>query len=388
MARPRIFVSSTCYDLSVIRSELRPFITSLGYEPVMSEYSDILYDPREHTHDSCVKEVPNCDMVVLIVGQRFGGTGIPAALESINLENLKSKSTKNDILDHIESLSVTQLEILKAIESATPVYAFIDDRVMHDHHVYEKNKKNKAIIEQMEFPSIDKRETAKYIFEFINFLSHRSSNNSISGFTRLEDIKVTLTSQWAQYFQKLLSENRQRSKEARRYADFSERLEDLKAVVLASISTPDLRDTARGAVQYRNLIGYLQGLNFSNAREVLLSNSSWEDILQLAGVVDIREVSREDEDGWSDSDTYLVLKDGTFFISQYSMDVLERLKHEWSNFSGLNDESRKAIVDVTLEDRSLTRFPRHRRLVRHIDKSLEEHLAEQSEKSEDSKDSL
>ena len=36
MAGLKIFVSSTCFDLSILRSELRNFIASLGYEPVMS----------------------------------------------------------------------------------------------------------------------------------------------------------------------------------------------------------------------------------------------------------------------------------------------------------------------------------------------------------------
>jgi Domain of unknown function (DUF4062) len=377
MARPRIFVSSTCYDLNVIRSELRPFIISLGYEPVMSEYYDILYDPREHTHDSCVREVPNCDMVVLIIGQRFGGTGVPAALESIDIENLRLKSSKTELFDHAADLSVTQLEILKAVESAIPVYSFIDDRVMHDHHVYQKNKKNKSVIEQMEFPSIEKRETAKYIFEFINFLSHRSNNNSISGFSRLEDIKETLTSQWAQYFQKLLLESRQITKEARRYADFSERLDDLKAVILASISTPDLRDTARGAVQYRALINYVHGLKFDNSREVLLSNVSWADLFKKAGIVDIKEFTNESVDSWENTNTYLILDDGTFFISSFSCDELEKIKDDWVSFSGLREESRKAIVDVTLEDRT----SRRRRLVRHINQTLEEFLAEKESTS-------
>ena len=41
MAGTKIFVSSTCYDLSVLRAELRNFILSLGHEPVMSDYADI-----------------------------------------------------------------------------------------------------------------------------------------------------------------------------------------------------------------------------------------------------------------------------------------------------------------------------------------------------------
>ena len=59
MAGLKIFVSSTCFDLSILRSELRYFIASLGYEPVMSDYADVLYNPRQHTHSSCIDEITN-----------------------------------------------------------------------------------------------------------------------------------------------------------------------------------------------------------------------------------------------------------------------------------------------------------------------------------------
>lgn len=52
MSALRVFISSTCYDLGIARESLRKFIVSLGYEPVMSDYSDVLYDPRIHTHTS------------------------------------------------------------------------------------------------------------------------------------------------------------------------------------------------------------------------------------------------------------------------------------------------------------------------------------------------
>src|SRR5690606_42048929 len=64
----------------------------------------------------------------------------------------------------------------------------------------------------------------------------------------------------------LLSENRNRSIESRRYMDFSERLDDLKAVIMASIATPNLRDTARGAIQFRHLITFLSSLHAPNLR--------------------------------------------------------------------------------------------------------------------------
>ena len=70
MANLKIFVSSTCYDLNIVRGQLRSFINNVGYEPVMSDYNDVLYDPRDHTHESCVKEIQSADMVILIIGSR------------------------------------------------------------------------------------------------------------------------------------------------------------------------------------------------------------------------------------------------------------------------------------------------------------------------------
>ena len=48
MAIPRVFMSSTCYDLQEIRFQLRHFIEEIGYDPVMSEFGDIFYDLGQH----------------------------------------------------------------------------------------------------------------------------------------------------------------------------------------------------------------------------------------------------------------------------------------------------------------------------------------------------
>ena len=161
MAIPRIFISSTCYDLGNARDQLRNFILNLGYEPVMSEYSDILFDPRTHTHTSCLNEVQNVDMLILLIGSRFGGQAIPEALSTVDIEKLEKSSFDTEILDNPEKLSVTQLEVLKSIEYSIPVFAFVDDKVMHDHFVYQKNK---DLSDKITYPSIEKQETAKYIF--------------------------------------------------------------------------------------------------------------------------------------------------------------------------------------------------------------------------------
>ena len=37
MAKPRVFISSTFYDLRQVRQDLDQFIMSLGYEPIRNE---------------------------------------------------------------------------------------------------------------------------------------------------------------------------------------------------------------------------------------------------------------------------------------------------------------------------------------------------------------
>lgn len=372
MARLRIFISSTCYDLDILRSELRPFISSMGYEPVMSEYSDVLYDPRTHTHDSCLKEVPSCDMVILIIGSRFGGTIVPSALSNLDFNVLEQSSTKSGIIELRDKLSVTQIEVMKAVEESIPLYAFVDDRVLHDRNVYEKNKDKKSIIDQIEFPSIQKRETAKYIFEFINFLSHRLTNNTITGFTRLDEIRSHLSCQWSQLFQRLLLEGRTKTQEARRYRDFSERIEDLKAVVLASLTSPDLRDTAKGAIQFRHLISFVSCLLFIDHRSLLLSNCSWDELLVEAKIKEIK--TSEDENVHRvRNELLLVLDDFTFYRCRIPRRAFEDFRNDWGNFQKLESHAREAIVDALLEDKEYRRFP----MLRYINKQISEVFVEQ-----------
>lgn len=86
----KVFVSSTCFDLSMVRSQHRTFILSMGYDPILSDYDDVLYDPRIHTHTSCVDEVNNCDMLILLIGSRYGGKSTVEALNRIDFDTLKN----------------------------------------------------------------------------------------------------------------------------------------------------------------------------------------------------------------------------------------------------------------------------------------------------------
>ena|GEM_PF-5309772 len=43
-----MFVSSTCYDLSQVRADIRDFASSLGYDPVLSELDTFHVHIPEH----------------------------------------------------------------------------------------------------------------------------------------------------------------------------------------------------------------------------------------------------------------------------------------------------------------------------------------------------
>ncbi|MBT4492465.1 MAG: DUF4062 domain-containing protein [Gammaproteobacteria bacterium] len=349
MARLKVFISSTCYDLSVVRSQIRTFVQHLGHEPVMSDFNEVLFDPREHTHKSCLQEVGACDAVVLIIGSRFGGTGVPSAFDELDVEALSDLSSSSSVLDSKQKLSITQLEICKAIQDSIPVFAFVDNRVMHDHSVYEANKSAADVVDAIKFPSIEKPETAKYIFEFINFLRHRSEGNSVISFSKVEDISEYLGTQWSSLFQRLLYEDRNRDAERRRIDLFSSQIEDLRAAIMSSIQAPDLRQTASGAIRYRRLIDFVRSLEIPGFHNVLMSTLSWEDVMQSADIVETRTIHGRGPVGRR---TALVKSDGTYYEVRFPLRILQELAVHWGSFIELNQDSRRAIIDAVTESSS------------------------------------
>ena len=353
MAELRVFISSTCYDLSLLRSQLRLFTKNMGYNPIMSDYEDILYDPRNHTHTSCIDEVKNCDVLVLIIGSRLGGKASTESLSKINFDMLKDESVNTDILREKDNLSVTQLEVLTAIENSIPIYTFIEKRVWHDHALYEKNKASE-IIDKIVFPSIEKQDTAKYIFNFINFIRLRTKNNDIFTFEKCQDIEEILKKQWSNYFQRLLREQRYTEKEHKRLDVLSERFEDLKTAILSSINDGDQRETARGIVKYRRLFDFLVSLKILDSEYIKSTQDSWETVLKKARV-------KEMIDGFSlskKSSEYsapmrarciLLLEDDTFFECRATEEMINELSLDWAAYKSMKETQRKIIADTLFD---------------------------------------
>src|ERR1700722_3949392 len=132
MAKPRVFISSTFYDLKHIRSSIEHFIESLGYEAILSEKGSIAYNPDMPLDESCFREVQNCDIFVIIIGGRYGS---PTSAEG--------KALERDFHSRYES--VTKMEYESAVKKDIPIYILIDKFVKAEYETFLKNRDNISI---------------------------------------------------------------------------------------------------------------------------------------------------------------------------------------------------------------------------------------------------
>lgn len=176
MGSPRVFVSSTCYDLSEERDSLVDFCQNYGFDVALSERGDVFFHPDLHSHESCISEISNCHLFILIIGGRFGGRYV---------------AEKNK--------SITNAEYSAAKEMNIPVFTFIKQDVLSDHNVWQTNKA-KPFVKDIHYPSIDKQEHATEIFEFIDSVRLAKKGNSYFPFLFAKDIQAALRKQWAGMF--------------------------------------------------------------------------------------------------------------------------------------------------------------------------------------------
>lgn len=173
MAKPRIFISSTYFDLKSVRADLEHFIRERGYDPVLHERGSVAYGSTEALEKYCYKEIESCDILISIVGGRFG-----------------SKSGES-------SYSISQTELKVALEQSKQVYVFVERDVYHEYKTFERNKDS-----LVRWASVDNSK----IFEFLAEIYSLKNNNPIQPFETSYDITENLKEQWAGLFQRLLAQ--------------------------------------------------------------------------------------------------------------------------------------------------------------------------------------
>jgi hypothetical protein len=113
MARPRVFISSTFYDLRQVREDLERMIRELGYESVRHEVGAVPYGKEDRPEEYAYREIELCDIVVSIIGGRFG--------------------TQSDQEPHY---SISQNELRRALERGIQVFIFIEKNVLGEYSTY------------------------------------------------------------------------------------------------------------------------------------------------------------------------------------------------------------------------------------------------------------
>lgn len=216
MAKPRVFISSTFYDLKQIRLELDKFIEGLGYEPVRNEVGDIPYGKDEELQSYCYKEISNVDILISIIGGRYGSEAITDEFS--------------------QEYSVSQMELKTAWHEDKQVFIFIENSVFTEYETYLINKDNKDV----KYRFVDNPN----IYKFIEEIKGLSTNNNIKGFDTADDIKAYLKEQFSGLFKQFLIDSK-RMKEA---------------VVL--------RDIESTAKNLRNLVDYLKQENQEKGEEI------------------------------------------------------------------------------------------------------------------------
>jgi hypothetical protein len=273
MAKPRIFVSSTYYDLKHIRADLERFIREQGYDPVLNEKGHIPYGSAEKLEEYCYKEIELSDVLISIVGGRFGS---------------ESKE---------EKYSISNLELKTAIEKGKQVYIF-----------YEPNKENETI----KYTSVDDVR----VFKFLEEVYSLPLNNQLKGFDTIQEINNYLKEQWSGLFQRLLSENA-RQKEVNIIEDLKSTSKTLNQLVSYLIDEKTRGDQAVKDILLSNHPAFDElRRKLSIPYRVIFQN--YEELNQL---VKARQFEEEDIfDDWS--------KDGFHTWKQKNRDIYLRVSHE------------------------------------------------------------
>lgn len=179
--KPRVFISSTYYDLKHVRERIERFFEKYTYDAVLFESNDVTFEHDKPLDISCYNEVKTCHMMVLIIGGRYGSI--------VSGENQNDKKTTYD-----DYVSITRREFETAQKMKMPIFIFIDKNV---HAEYQTFKTNLSLFDSSDLLSNEKFKFAHVddpsVFRFINSIR----GQAIKTFEKVEDIEQYLNSQLA-----------------------------------------------------------------------------------------------------------------------------------------------------------------------------------------------
>src|SRR5262249_10183540 len=110
----RVFISSTCYDLIDLRAELEVLFDEAGVTSLLSDSltSDFQVLPDRNSIETCLENVRQCDVFLIILSSRYGRSLAKAGFDDV---------------------SATHLEYREARKHKKPIWMYARDRLMGDY---------------------------------------------------------------------------------------------------------------------------------------------------------------------------------------------------------------------------------------------------------------
>ncbi|HAD97348.1 MAG TPA: hypothetical protein DCG19_08070 [Cryomorphaceae bacterium] len=186
MPFPRVFVSSTYVDLVDARDTVTNCLENLKAKPIVFERSGISYDHSKPMDLSCYESVKECDMVVLIIGGRYGS----------------SSSNPNSSTNGLTINSITKTEYLEALAANIKVLTFIKESVLYEYSTF----KNQTKAQQKNFKPTYVDNLA--IFDLITEIHQLKKNNAIYRYHKASDIEDVIRKEFSLLAQQALKSSR------------------------------------------------------------------------------------------------------------------------------------------------------------------------------------
>jgi hypothetical protein len=173
MSKTKIFISSTCYDLSQVRDDIRNSILGIGHTPYLSDYPSFPIIPDLTNLENCKRNVrENTDIFILVIGGRYGS------------------------LDITSNKSITNLEYESAKQYGIESFIFVNDTILSILPIWEKNP-------DADFSSyVDSVE----VFKFIQGI--KNEQKWIFTFNKASEIVNTIKDQLSVYLMYLIDKKR------------------------------------------------------------------------------------------------------------------------------------------------------------------------------------
>ena len=166
-SKPRVFISSTIYDFKDLRSAIRFYLDSMGFDVVLSEMNDFDGPIEDNSFKACFRAIQNCEYFILLIGSRVGGY--------FNKED-KTSITQQEYRTAYEILKENKIKIISFVRKE--IWTIRDDRKALSDFLKMEFNGSKEIstenIRQISMHSSKFVNDADFIFNFIDEVTRKN----------------------------------------------------------------------------------------------------------------------------------------------------------------------------------------------------------------------